>query len=213
MASELIVTCYPSADTADRVVEAARRLGAAQLMIVDAAVLVRIDDAGKVTTRHVSPTRSPQLGRGVVMGTLVGNAFGLPLVGGGLGALGAAIAKRLGDAPIDEDFVRQITERLGPNTSALFSLIRRTGGPDRMLAAPEKVLPELAEFGGTLLHTTLPTEMDERIQTALDEAHRHFMDLQAAASPRKPRVVPIARSSASRSRSVVLPDRGRSARA
>jgi uncharacterized membrane protein len=169
MASELIVTCYPNADIADRVVEAGRRLVAAGLVKMDAAVVVRRDDDGNIKIYHL-------FGRGLK--AVIGGLF--------WGTL-------LGEAPIDEGFVRQLTERLGPNTSMLFALVQRTGGSDRVLAAPEKVLPELAEFGGTLLHTTLPSEMDERIQTQLDEAHRHVLDLraEAAASSRRRRVVAV----------------------
>jgi len=194
MASELIVVCYPSADVAERAVVAARRLQAAQLLHVDAAVSVRRDEDGNITTHQVVPRRGPGVVRGLILGTLLGKFFGVPIVGGGLGAFASAIVKRLGDAPIDADFVEEFTHKLGPNSSALFALVRRTGGPDRLLAAPEKVMPELAEFGGTILHTTLPTEMDDRIQAALDEAHRHFLTLkaEAAAASRRHRVVPIA---------------------
>jgi len=194
MASELIVVCYPSADVAERAVVAARRLQAAQLLHVDAAVSVRRDEDGNITTHQVVPRRGPGVVRGLILGTLLGKFFGVPIVGGGLGAFAGAIVKRLGDAPIDADFVEEFTHKLGPNSSALFALVRRTGGPDRLLAAPEKVMPELAEFGGTILHTTLPTEMDDRIQAALDEAHRHFLTLkaEAAAASRRHRVVPIA---------------------
>jgi uncharacterized membrane protein len=195
MASELIVVCYPSADVADRVVVAARRLQSAQLLHVEAAVSVRRDEDGNITTRQVLPRRGQGgVVRGLVLGTLLGKFFGVPLVGGSLGALASAVVRRLGDASIDADFVEEFTHKLGPNTSELFALVRRTGGPDRLLAAPEKVMPELAEFGGTILHTTLPTEMDDRIQAALDEAHRHFLTLkaEAAAASRKHRVVPIA---------------------
>jgi uncharacterized membrane protein len=194
MASELIVVCYPTADVAERAVVAARHLQAAQLVHFDAAVSVRRDEDGNITTRQVLPRRGPGVVRGLILGTLLGKFFGMPIVGGSLGALASAIVKRLGDAPIDADFVEEFTHKLGPNSSALFALVRRTGGPDQLLAAPEKVTPEIAEFGGTILHTTLPTEMDDRIQAALDEAHRHFLTLkaEAAAPSRKHRVVPIA---------------------
>jgi uncharacterized membrane protein len=46
-----------------------------------------------------------------------------------------------------------------PGSSALFVLVRR--------AMPDKVLPELSPFGGTVLRTFLSNEQEERLRQAL----------------------------------------------
>ena len=58
-----------------------------------------------------------------------------------LGAAGGALANRLPDEAIDESFVRDLTRLLGPNSSALFALVRRHSVA-RVLSAPDKVVPE-----------------------------------------------------------------------
>jgi uncharacterized membrane protein len=49
-----------------------------------------------------------------------------------------------------------------PGTSALFVLIRKV--------TPDKVLPEIRKFGGTVLKTSLSTEQDEQLRKALAAA-------------------------------------------
>jgi uncharacterized membrane protein len=48
-----------------------------------------------------------------------------------------------------------------PNTSAIFVLVRRS--------TPDKVVPELARFGGTIMQTSLPKETEEKLQEALKQ--------------------------------------------
>jgi uncharacterized membrane protein len=51
------------------------------------------------------------------------------------------------DEGIDEGFVRELTTKLAPGSSAVFALVRRS--------TSDKVLGELGRFGGTVLHTSL----------------------------------------------------------
>jgi uncharacterized membrane protein len=110
---------------------------------------------------------------------VLGKWFGVPLLGAGLGAAGGALANRLPDTAIDEGFVRELTQRLAPNSSAMFGLIPRHSA-ERVLSAPDKVVPELGRFGGTVLHTTLSAEAEERLQAAIDEAHLKEQALRSA---------------------------------
>ena len=66
-----------------------------------------------------------------------------------------------------------------PNASALFALVRRHSVA-RVLSAPDKVIPEVGRFGGTVLHTTLSAEDDKRLQAAIDEAHHRAEALSSA---------------------------------
>jgi uncharacterized membrane protein len=51
---------------------------------------------------------------------------------------------------------------MGPNSSAVFVLLRN--------ATPDKVIPELGKFGGTILQTNLSDDADDKLQEALDAA-------------------------------------------
>jgi uncharacterized membrane protein len=65
---------------------------------------------------------------------------------------------RPGDASA---FGRSLGETIEPGSSALFVLVRR--------ATPDKVLPELRPFGGTVLRTSLSHEQEEHLRRALQE--------------------------------------------
>ena len=75
--------------------------------------------------------------------------------------------------------VAPLLEPVAPNSSAMFGLIPRFSA-DRVLSAPDKVVPELGRFGGTVLHTSLSTEAEESLQAAIDEAHLKEETLRSA---------------------------------
>jgi uncharacterized membrane protein len=79
----------------------------------------------------------------------------MSLVGAGAGALSGALV----DYGIDDAFIRSLGATIAPGSSALFVLVRR--------ATPDKVLPELSPFGGTVLRTSLSNEQEERLRQAL----------------------------------------------
>ena len=74
-------------------------------------------------------------------------------------ARASAIAGKFSDYGIEDNFMRLLAEKLKPNTSALFVLAR--GG------VPERVLPEVGKYGGTVLHTSLPPETEDQLRAAL----------------------------------------------
>jgi uncharacterized membrane protein len=79
----------------------------------------------------------------------------MSLVGAGAGALSRALV----DYGIDDAFIRSLGATIAPGSSALFVLVRR--------AMPDKILPELSPFGGTVLRTSLSNEQEERLRQAL----------------------------------------------
>ena len=118
MTTELFVICYPTADAAEQVLQVSRRLEAAHLLRLEDCVIVSRADDGKPAIHDGSDRRPKNPGLGVFWGAVLGKWFGAPLLGAGLGAAGGAIAKRLPDTAIDERFVRELTQRLAPNSSA-----------------------------------------------------------------------------------------------
>jgi uncharacterized membrane protein len=179
MASELFVVCYPAADVAEQVLKELRRLEAAHLLRLEDCVIVNRADDGRLSMHRSVHQKLKDTALGLLLGAMLGKWFGAPLLGAGLGAAGGAIAKRLPDTAIDEGFVRELTQRLAPNSSAIFGLIPRFSS-DRVLSAPDKVVPELGRFGGTVLHTTLSAEAEESLQAAIDKAHLKEETLRSA---------------------------------
>jgi uncharacterized membrane protein len=185
MTCELFVVCYPTADVAEQVLQANRRLEAAHLLRLEDWVIVSRADDGRLSIRHGVHRKLKDTALGALLGAMLGKCFGVPLLGAGLGAAGGAIANRLPDTAIDDRFVRELTQRLGPNSSAMFGLVQRYSA-DRVLSAPDKVVPELGRFGGTVLHTTLSAEAEERLQADIDEAHLKDQALRSASpTPRR----------------------------
>lgn len=177
MARELFVTCFPHADTAEQVLATARRLEAAHLLRVEDCVTVRRADDGTLAMQRTGHRKLRDTALGAVLGAVLGKALGVPLLGAGVGLVGGALTDRLPDTGIDAGFVHDLAQRLGPNSSAIFVLVRRAR-VDRVLSAPDKVLPEIGRFGGTVLHTTLTAEDDERLQAVLDETYRKAVALE-----------------------------------
>jgi uncharacterized membrane protein len=175
--SELIVITYPSPDDAQRVADTIRRLEAERLLeIEDLEYCVR-DLEGDIALYESINRPLAGAALGAFWGTFLGKCFGNPLLGAGIGAAGGALVSRLGGRDgIDETFVRNLSATLAPGSSAIFVLVRRyTAG---------KVLPRLGGFGGTVLHTSLSDEDEERLQNALDEAHRKSAGLSTEPVPR-----------------------------
>jgi uncharacterized membrane protein len=116
---------------------------------------------------------------GALFGTLIGALFVNPLAGLAAGSVigGAtgALTGSLLDFEISDDFVRQVGRRLGPNSSALFLLLRRMN--------PEEVLRELRGSGGHVLLSTLSQAQEARLEEALsrhrDSARNQLAGVQA----------------------------------
>src|ERR1700716_1712427 len=179
MASELFVVCFPTADVADQVLQEFRHLEAAHLLRLEDFVIVSRADDGRLSIHRGVHRKLKETAPALLLGAVLGKWFGAPLLGAGLGAAGGAIANRLPDTAIDEHFVRELTQRLAPNSSAIFGLIPRYSA-DRVLSAPDRVVPELGRFGGTVLHTTLSAEAEESLQAAIDKAHLKEEALRSA---------------------------------
>ena len=164
---DMICIAFKDKDTADRALNELREMQREYLIdLEDACVAVRELD-GKVRLKQSVNLMS--LGAassglsGMLWGGLVGLLFLNPLAGmalGGAVGMGAgALAGRMSDYGIPDDYIRKIAETIEPGTSALFVLVRKVN--------PDKVLPELAKYHGTLLRTSLTSEQERRLQEAL----------------------------------------------
>ncbi|HEX3807025.1 MAG TPA: DUF1269 domain-containing protein [Gaiellaceae bacterium] len=157
--SELIVIGYPDEETAKKVLDKAVALQKDYLIDLEEAAVVVRDPKGKLhvtTTDHL--TEAGALG-GIFWGALIGLIFLAPLFGAALGGLYGAVFGKLGDLGLKESFKRQVGELLQPGTSAIMFVARKM--------TPDKVLEELAPYGGTVLRSSLDHEAEEHLQEAL----------------------------------------------
>lgn len=125
--------------------------------IDDSAVIVKNAD-GKVEVKN-------QMDTGVKWGAVGGGALGLmlagiffPLAGLALGAVAGGLLGKMANLGVDKQFVKEVTEKLQPGSSALFVI--GSGNPDVIAAA-------LRPFEGTVYQTNVSTEALEALQDAL----------------------------------------------
>jgi uncharacterized membrane protein len=135
----------------------------------DAAVAV-MNDKGKVKVKQT--LENQHVGSvatwGFLWGFLIGLIFGGPLFWGLFTALLGGLIGKTTDLGIDNKFMKEVGNSLEPGQSALFILVVK--------ATPDKVLPELEKFGGTVYQTSLSKEAEENLRKALE--HK---DVSAAA--------------------------------
>ncbi len=155
----LVAIAYPDQQRALEVRNVLARLQKQYLVdLVDAVVVTR-DEKGKVHLNQSVPLVGLSATNGALWGMLIGLLFFSPIIGAAIGAGWGAIAGKLSDYGIDDNFMRSLAENFQPNTSALFVLAR--GG------VPDRVMPEVAKYGGTVIQTSLPPETEEQLRIAL----------------------------------------------
>ena len=167
---DLICVAYKDKDTADQVLNELRELQREYLIDLEDACVVTREMDGKVRLKQavnlVTMGAASSGLSGMLWGGLVGLLFLNPLAGmalGGAVGMGAgALAGRMSDYGIPDDYIRKIAQAIEPGSSGLFVLVRKVN--------PERVLPELAKYHGTVLRTSLTSEQEARLQQALSGA-------------------------------------------
>ncbi len=92
-------------------------------------------------------------------GTLIGLLFLNPLLGAAAGAGAGALGGYLSDVGIDDRFIKDAAGALSPGQAALCVLVRRV--------TADKVVQAMAQFGGTVLRTSLTAEQERKLQDGL----------------------------------------------
>jgi uncharacterized membrane protein len=127
------------------------------LALRDVAAVVK-DADGKVRTHNeVSSTTSTGIIGGGLLGLLLGAVF-FPIAGLAIGAIaGGLIGKSIGNN-VDKSLVRDVTNDLGPGSSAVFVLV------DGNAAA---LVGSVRHLGGKVYQTTLDPDVENELNQAL----------------------------------------------
>ena len=170
--SEMLAIVYPDVDTALKVRE---RLLALQsdyvIEIVDAVVVSKEPDGEVKLQQAVDLVKQGALSGGL-WGGLLGLLFMNPLFGLAIGAAVGAISGKVSDYGIPDDQMRELGQAFQPGTAALFVLVNKL--------TADKVIPQIAEFGGTVLRSSLSSADDDRLREAL-KSHGVAAPAEAAA--------------------------------
>lgn len=170
--SDLIAIAYNDKYQAEEVRLALVKLQKEHLIeLEDAAVVVKQADGTIQLKQAIDLTASGAVSGGF-WGLLIGSLFFSPLFGAVVGATSGAISGALTDIGVNDDFMRELGHSLTPDSSALFILVRKM--------TPDKVIDELAPFGGKILRTSLTKDQEASLKEVL-AAHGLFNTVQAEA--------------------------------
>lgn len=172
--SQLIAVTYPDQFKAEEVRVKLWKLQREYLIELEDAVIVTKDKASKIKLHQAMNLTAVGALAGGFWGTLIGMIFLNPLFGAGIGAAWGAVSGALTDAGINDEFMKTLAEKLEPNTSVLFVLVRN--------ATPDKVVAEIAEYGGTVLRSSLSHEDEAKLQSALNSGRSDPLALTQGAT-------------------------------
>jgi uncharacterized membrane protein len=157
--SNLVAIAYDDVDQAQQVTETLGQLMKEHSIELEDVVIVEHRSDGKIKLHQPSMAGVGAAG-GALWGGLIGLIFLMPLFGMAIGAASGAAAGALSDRGVDDDFMKQLGEKLPAGGAAIFVLVRE--------ATADKVVPEISKFGGHVIQSSLSNEQENALQEALD---------------------------------------------
>ncbi len=158
--SDLIAVAYPDQATAEEVRSKLIELQRGHVIEMEDLVVVTREQNGKVKLHQTANPTAAGAASGALWGTLIGLLFFAPLLGTVIGAASGAAGGALTDLGVDDNFLKQLGQKLSPGAAATIVLVRKV--------TADKVLPEIAGFGGEVIQSSLTDEGEQRLQEALD---------------------------------------------
>jgi len=126
------------------------------LALHDAVFVTRTQDGGVKLDQSVNIAAAGALS-GAFWGSLVGLIFLAPLLGAAVGAAAGGVSGYLADYGVNDDFARQMGEKLEPGRVALFVLASNI--------TPERVAEALRPRGGELFYSSFAPEVESRFRS------------------------------------------------
>ncbi|MFC1413821.1 DUF1269 domain-containing protein [Streptacidiphilus sp. N1-12] len=160
--SNLIAVAYPDVATAEKVRALLADLQKQKLIQLEDAVIVERKQDGKVKLHQAVSATGAGAAGGALWGGLIGLLFFMPFLGAAIGGATGAAVGAAQDFGVDDNFMRRIGENLTPGAAALFVLVQN--------AVQEKVIPQIAPFGGQLIQTSLSNEDETHLREAVKAA-------------------------------------------
>lgn len=156
--SDLVVITFPDETGGPAALQAMREAQRnSGLALKDVASVVK-DASGKVSTHNeTSSTTATGVVGGGFLGLLLGAVF-FPIAGLAIGAIaGGLIAKSLG-RDVDKRLVQDVTDDLGPGTSAVFVLVEGNAAA---------LVGSVRHLNGKVYQTTLDADLEDQLNQAL----------------------------------------------
>jgi uncharacterized membrane protein len=152
---------FDSAGGADAVLATLERLQKEELIqVIDGATVSWPEGKKKPKTQQLHSLAGAGAMGGAFWGFLFGLLFFVPILGLAVGAAMGAMAGSMSDVGIDDQFIKEVREKITPGTSAVFLMTQN--------AVEDKVRDELSSVKGhvELLHTNLTNEQEAKLREA-----------------------------------------------
>jgi uncharacterized membrane protein len=160
--STLVAIAYPDRDTAEQVRQELLQATKENLVRLDDAVVVEHTPDGKIKLHQAVSTTGTAAAGGAVWGGLIGLLFLAPVLGMAAGAAGGAIAGKMTDRGVNDDFMKKLGAKLQPGGAALIAL--------GQAESREKLLDRVKGYGGEIIQTSLDSEDEARLRAAMEPA-------------------------------------------
>ena len=160
--SDLIAITYKDDTSARAALDELTRLQKEHVIELEDAAVATMNQKGKVKVKQTLERQytGTMATWGFFWGFLIGLIFGGPLFWGLFTALLGGLFAKGRDLGIDNQFIKEVGNSLDLGESALFILV--------VEATEDKVLPEMAKFGGTVYQTSLSNADEEALKKALE---------------------------------------------
>ena len=112
--STLLAIAYPDAETAEKVRGELIQATKEKLVELQDAVVVEHSADGKIKLHQAVSTTGAGAAGGAMWGGLIGLLFLAPLFGMAIGAASGALAGKVSDAGVNDDFMKQLGAKLEP---------------------------------------------------------------------------------------------------
>lgn len=160
--SNLVVITFDNAEEADKIRASLKSVQKEGLVSLDDSAIVVKDEDGQVHVKN-------ELDRGVkvglagggLLGLFIGFMWGGPIGAMILGAAGGALVGASTDMGLQKSFVKEVSEAIKPNTSALFIIVRESN--------PNAAIAALKPYKGEIYHSSLDPEAEETLRHVLSK--------------------------------------------
>ncbi|WP_431302510.1 DUF1269 domain-containing protein [Sediminicoccus sp. BL-A-41-H5] len=157
--ADLIIIAYDNVATAQAARAKLVELQGRYLIELGDAVVAEREADGEVKLHQPVNLTAVGAASGGMWGALIGLLFLNPLLGAAVGAGAGALSGKFTDLGINDQFMKDTAAALPAGGAALCILVRKV--------TADKVVPEMAQFGGHVLQTSLTKEQEEQLDAAL----------------------------------------------
>jgi uncharacterized membrane protein len=164
MESRIVVLGFDNQFAAEGMLQDFNKMQEEGLIEIEDAVVASRGEGTHVSIKQTHSETGKFARRGAGVGLLAGLLLGGPIGGLVGGAAIGAVTGGLKDYGIDDTFIKEISEGVSPNSSALFLLVGE--------AKAEEVLERLRPFQAVVLTTTLPEEAEKVLRESLADEER-----------------------------------------